>query len=168
MSVKIDGSGIITGLDADGISAQPVFPGQVLQVVSAVYSTETTTSFTTFTSTGLSASITPSSASNKILVIHSGTGGSNGTVVNNSNEFTIFRGTTSGTNLGSSEGLLTTYTDAVSTFRVFGNLSMIVLDSPSTTSPQTYTVAMKSITGQTAVAQKFNIPSTLILMEIAG
>ena len=71
MSVKIDGSGIITGLDADGISAQPVFPGQVLQVVST---TKTDAFSSTSTSevdvTGLSSSITPSSTNSKILVFY--------------------------------------------------------------------------------------------------
>jgi hypothetical protein len=43
--------------------------GKVLQVVQATYSTATTIASATFTDTGLSGSITPSSASSKILVI---------------------------------------------------------------------------------------------------
>ena len=42
--------------------------GKVLQVVTATYSTPTTITTTTFTDSGLSASITPSSATSKILV----------------------------------------------------------------------------------------------------
>jgi hypothetical protein len=42
--------------------------GKVLQVVTATYSTQATTSSTTFADSGLTASITPSSASNKVLV----------------------------------------------------------------------------------------------------
>jgi hypothetical protein len=43
--------------------------GKVLQVVNATYSTLTTVTSTSFTDTGLTASITPTSASSKILVI---------------------------------------------------------------------------------------------------
>jgi hypothetical protein len=78
MSVKIDGDGTITGLDADGISAQPVFPGNVLQVVSfqtgAVATGTTTiplddtipqiTEGTQF----LSLTITPKNSSNKLVI----------------------------------------------------------------------------------------------------
>ena len=42
--------------------------GKVLQVVTATYSTPTTITTTTFTDSGLSASITPSAATSKILV----------------------------------------------------------------------------------------------------
>ena len=42
--------------------------GKVLQVVQATTSTETTVSTTSYTDTGLSATITPTSASSKILV----------------------------------------------------------------------------------------------------
>jgi hypothetical protein len=47
----------------------PAGGGKVLQVVQATYSTQTTITTTTMTDTGLSGSITPSSASSKILVI---------------------------------------------------------------------------------------------------
>ena len=43
--------------------------GAILQVVHVSFSTETAIASTTFTNTGLTASITPSSSSNKILVI---------------------------------------------------------------------------------------------------
>ena len=42
--------------------------GKVLQVVHSTYSTETNSSTETFTDSGLSVSITPSSTSSKILV----------------------------------------------------------------------------------------------------
>jgi hypothetical protein len=43
--------------------------GAVLQVVNATYSTYTSSSSSTFADTGLTASITPSATSSKILVI---------------------------------------------------------------------------------------------------
>jgi len=49
--------------------AAPAGGGKVLQVVQGTASTDTTISTSTFTDTGLTATITPSSASSKILVI---------------------------------------------------------------------------------------------------
>jgi hypothetical protein len=69
MPIRINGTGTITGVGATGISAQPVFPGNVLQVVSATYSTETVTQSTSYVDSGLSASIAPSSNTSKILVL---------------------------------------------------------------------------------------------------
>jgi len=43
--------------------------GKVLQVVNATYATSTTNSTSTYADTGLSATITPSSASSKVLVL---------------------------------------------------------------------------------------------------
>ena len=43
--------------------------GKVLQVVNATYSTSTTITSSSYTDTGLSASITPSSATSKVLVL---------------------------------------------------------------------------------------------------
>ena len=69
MPIAINGSGSITGLTKTGISAQPVFPGNVIQVVNASYSTAVTSTSTSFADTGLSASITMSSSTSKILVL---------------------------------------------------------------------------------------------------
>ena len=49
--------------------AAPAGGGKVLQVVQATYSTATTIASTSFTDTGLSGTITPSSASSKILIM---------------------------------------------------------------------------------------------------
>jgi hypothetical protein len=69
MSITINGSGTITGLTATGISAQPVFPGNILQVVQTVKTDTFSSASTSFTNvTGLAVSITPSSTSSKILV----------------------------------------------------------------------------------------------------
>jgi hypothetical protein len=144
--------------------------GKILQVVTATHATTVTTTSTSYVVTGLSATITPSSASNKVLIIHTGTGGSGGTGVANANYFTIARGDLSGTNLGtgSNDALLYFYTDNSSTFRLYGSLNMSFMDSPATTSAQQYTVAMKSSANQSAVAQVDSIVSTLILMEVSA
>jgi hypothetical protein len=78
MAITINGSGTVTGISATGISAQPVFPGNVLQVVEANYSSTTsTTSQIPVDSTIpqntegtelLTLAITPTATSNKLLI----------------------------------------------------------------------------------------------------
>jgi hypothetical protein len=107
--------------------------GKVLQVVSSVYSTATTVSSTTFTDSGLSASITPAATSSKILVIVSQQGllYRNGTSC--AGALRIVRGSTAvfaGTpayeyQMGTSIGWR-------------GRHTLVYLDSPSTTSSTTY------------------------------
>ena len=56
--------------EATGLKwAAPAGGGKVLQVVQATYSTATTIASQTYTDTGLSVSITPSSASSKVLLL---------------------------------------------------------------------------------------------------
>ena len=65
----------ILSMDGSKLTGTQVIPkatlptGSVLQVVQATYSTNVTTGGTTFIDTGLTATITPTSSSNKILVI---------------------------------------------------------------------------------------------------
>lgn len=54
---------------ASSLAASQLPAGSVLQVVEASYKTAVTFNVGTFTSTGVTASITPSSASNKVLVM---------------------------------------------------------------------------------------------------
>ena len=78
MSVAISGSGTITGLTATGISAQPVFPGNVIQVVNTqtgAVATGTTTipiddtiPQNTEGTEFMTLAITPTNASNKLLI----------------------------------------------------------------------------------------------------
>ena len=135
---------------------------RVLQVVQSVHSTQTSTTSTSYVTTGLNATITPSSTSSKILIYTNipfqGATGQNMNI-------TLFRGTVAGTNLG---------TGAVG-FGVFATganvpvapLSMFYLDSPSTTSAQTYTAAMKT-TGGTVYAKIGSCDAVMILMEISA
>jgi hypothetical protein len=143
-----------------------MYPGAVLQVVSGSYSTTTSTSSSTFSNTGLEASITPISASSKVLVLISANG------VNKHNastvvQFRLVRGSTPITNI---EGLgaYSPNTDAS------GNASCIFRDSPGTTSLVTYrlqfasagNVANVSINGY-SVSPGESV-SFITLMEIAG
>jgi hypothetical protein len=171
MSVTISGDGTITGLDADGISSQPVFPGNVLQVVQATTGTDTTITATSYTDiTNLSVSITPTSASSKILVLVQISGryytGQNDNRIFYTN---IVRGSTQIHEISTDElqsGI------GASSFAIYPALSsLIYLDSPATTSSTTYKVQAKINDAASTTAANFNGQdgvSTITLMEIAA
>jgi hypothetical protein len=137
--------------------------GNVLQVVSATYSTATSTSGTALVDTGLSASITPTSSSSKILVLVTMNGLLNGGTADTGIKLAILRGSTNINTfaeytcyLGSSVSLITS---------AAGNY----LDSPSTTSSTTYKVQFARRDGSGTVSVQANSDSsTIVLMEIAG
>lgn len=132
--------------------------GSVIQVVNATYSTYTSTSGTSYVDTGLSASITPSSASNKVLVI-----------VHQS------ECTNSNSSVGLALQVLRTSTSIIVVGPAIGygisganaSISTAYLDSPATTSSVTYKTQFKlnSATGIAAV-QNDSATSTITLMEI--
>jgi len=146
--------------------------GAVLKVVQAETSTLVVVSSTTYTDSNLSGSITPSSASNKILVLTSQvlgvlqTGGSYATMkwklMRNSTD--IYASTTSG------NGNFIFYDFGGSGASLFHNISLCYLDSPSTTSSVTYKTQIAKDTngGTAAYAQNESNKSIIILMEIAG
>jgi len=139
--------------------------GQIInQVVQGTSTTNTTTTSATFVTTNLSATITPSSSSSKILVL------ANPLVYTNNSSagpfLTIYRGAT---NLG-----VGTYTYPFLGWAFANNSSlgasylMNYLDSPATTSATTYTVYFLSNAGGTSGINQYNIPSTITLLEISG
>ena len=143
--------------------------GGVLQVVSATTTTTTTTSNTSYQDTSLAATITPSSTSSKVYVSFSGTLQKSGNLELQA-FVTIFRGNaSSGTNLGSASGFGRLFVNAI----VGGGGGTIAavptggvfLDSPSTGSAVTYTVALKA---DRAAAVNFEGTQSIVLMEVAG
>jgi hypothetical protein len=138
--------------------------GQVIQVVSATDSTARSTTSTTFVSASntLSLSITPSSTSNKILILVHATAIWS---ANNSVFLTVFRGAT---NLGDATYGFSNQGD--------GNLasggtvqhSVNYLDSPSTTSATTYEVRIR--TSEVSYSHTINrqAKSSITLLEIKG
>jgi hypothetical protein len=151
----------IAATQLTGTIAAAVLPaGTVLQVVQGTYATSTTNSTTTYADTGLTASITPTRNTSKILVmvIH-GENGKTGTT--NGFRSQLLRGATILTSVSEDSG----YAAVASTFF---NLSGTYLDSPATTSSTTYKTQFKcSAAASTVTAQYSSIPSTITLMEIA-
>jgi hypothetical protein len=142
--------------------------GKVLQVIQDTDNTYASTTSTTFGATGLSVSITPSSATSKILVIanltalqkHSGASG-------NAAAVRLTRGGSEIYALGNRQCF--TNTDSFAST----NVPINYLDSPASTSALTYAVEFASNTsGQTASINNYsggsNATSTIIVMEIGA
>ncbi len=133
--------------------------GSVLQVKSLVYATDTSFTSSTFTNTGFSLAITPSSTSSKIYVMWQ----SEVTVQGDTNfgmrllkdSTQIYEPFVSAGNFGSSNQHGHSY-------------SFNFLDSPSTTSSITYTVQVKKNSGNSVRCPAEGGDGTITLMEIAG
>jgi len=135
--------------------------GQVIQVVSATDSTlrsTTSTSYVTGSNT-LSVTITPSSASNKILILASVT-------VGNGNAYdvflTVYRG---GSNLVGANGFA--YQSGGGTSVNYNANAINYLDSPATTSATTYQVYFKANSG-IANINVSSAMSVITVLEIKG
>jgi hypothetical protein len=138
--------------------------GSVLQVVETTYGTEVSTGSSSYVDTGLSASITPTSTSSKILV----TAGLTAMVYNNSSadaqaHFQMLRASTQ-----ISTKLLRLYDYGNSGTMLVVPTYFCKLDSPSTTSAVTYKIQMLIDTGGGVRAHFDDFKSNMVLMEIAG
>jgi len=148
------------------VSSSDMPAGSVLQVVSVTYSTAVQTGSDSFTDTGLSASITPSSASSKILVIV-------GQPLSISVDTTSYRDIAFNIVRGSTE-IIKGYgwiksPSSSSHKRISAANCLNYLDSPSTTSSTTYKTQFKVNAGSCDVyANQDGGSSTITLMEIAG
>ena len=137
--------------------------GQVLQVVHSSTSTLVSNSTSTYIDSGLTATITPKSASSKILVLVNQVFYKNSSSTVNSVNLKLFRNST---DLGR---ILNSQLYTGTTIEVYGNGGFNYLDSPATTSSTTYKTQFMTGSNSPLVAcQPDNIGvSTITLMEIA-
>ncbi len=166
-----DGSGTIalqnqlsgmTTASLPTVTTDKLGTGAILQVVQHRTSSQSTTTSSSYSSTGFTGTITPSSTSSKILItgtaiVRNGTSSGN-------YQHTIYRGST---NLApvAARGLAQVTDhggdlDSVPT--------LMYLDSPNTTSEITYTWQHKSETGHSCSFAIDSSYAQLTLMEIAG
>lgn len=137
--------------------------GTILQIIQGTTSTQVSTTSATFVDTGLTATITPSSTSSKILILVTQAGVMKGPTANVVVSLSLRRGATEIQRFGYPVG----YTNAANYWG--GGQSTSYLDSPATTSATTYKTQVSISGGATIEVQRDNIPaSTIILMEIAG
>jgi hypothetical protein len=137
--------------------------GSVLQVVQGTTSTEVSSSTSTYIDTGLTASITPSSSSSKILVLVS----QNGIQKRTTDTYMGLQLQRGGSSIAQiATGAAGTGTTAINDV---GTVAIDYLDSPATTSSTTYKTQFRS-TANSAICfvQKDSVVSTITLMEIAA
>jgi hypothetical protein len=150
---------------ATGIKwAAPAGGGKVLQVVSATTSTTTLSTSTTFSNTNLTASITPTASTSKVLIMLTVPEVYKSGVVNSSVGMQIARN-------GTAVNRFATTTQSTSTTSdFFGTISAQYLDSPATTSSTTYTLQIRAnISGnQVGIIDNPNSVGSIILMEIGA
>lgn len=166
MPLVLDGNGDITGLVAGALPSTVIGAGGILQVVSNTSGNPVTTTGGTFVTSGITASITPTSSSSRILIFSSFPC----TIESSSRQltYTLYKNNTTdiAPNDGNQSGFGQLFQDA-------GNLqgvcSVTFLDSPATTSSTTYTVYFKLSSGSGSVGICQNsLTGTITLMEIAG
>ena len=138
--------------------------GSVLQVVNAAYSTQVTSSAGSFVDTGLTATITPSSTSSKILVLVNQAAVFVNNVPSGFGTFGIYRNGSGICQFGYIVGYL-----SGSGNNRGGTASASFLDSPASISALTYKTQIYVANGATIDCQRDNAgASTITLIEIAG
>ena len=176
-TIEQDGSTILTVDGSGNISAANNFTatGHVIQVVQTFKNDVFSTSSTSYVDvTGLSASITPSSASNKILVLLRTT-----QAMSSADQIftTLLRDATTIAAANTKDYFSHMYPSRNGTdtniYMAHGSTHLDYLDSPSTTSSVTYKVQMKvnAATGyinRSRDSDNYRGVSSITLMEVAG
>jgi len=163
----VTGTILTTASTGQSIPKSALPTGSILQVVQSVFTTEVSSTSSTYADTGLTATITPTSATSKILVLvnHNAcrkSGGADtalgfkllraGSVIANIDQYVAWTGSTSSSAVGSSD--------------------LIYLDSPATTSATIYKTQLANLTAAGTVylnvTNTFAPTSTITLMEIAA
>ena len=136
--------------------------GKVLQVVSATYATNTTSTSSTYADTGLTATITPSASTSKVLVLVHQSGlqkfGATSMAVK------LLRAGTTISTFGSAIGYNNSSQD-----NSMATASASYLDSPATTSATIYKTQFSNLDATGTVACQGNSSmSTITLLEIGA
>jgi hypothetical protein len=144
----------------------PAGGGKVLQVVSATYSTYVQNNSTNYADTGLTASITPTLATSKVLVmVHQNGCGKSSQNADNNLKINLLRSATEiVADFAGSAG----FTNSA-LYNNNGTCSISYLDTPNTTSSTTYKTQFKNNSNSIAVfVQSGDSTSTITLLEIGA
>jgi hypothetical protein len=144
--------------------------GKVLQVVSASTTTSTTISTTSMADSGITATITPTSATSKILVIFSASVRSTRAANETKSQAQLLRGATKIIDMNAESFIGAQFVGATNS-DIIGQMTNHYLDSPATTSATTYKVqgSVNSTGGSQAINFQYNSSqSTITLMEIGA
>ena len=144
-----------------GTGATSFAPGKVLQVVSATSVTSVSTTSSSYVTTGLSASITPSATTSKIFITLQGCADNDGG--GRQGYFAIFRDST---NLNG--GAISASTSIYSGDRIIVPVATSHLDSPSSTSSLTYALYFKNPGSNSVEFLSQSTQAHITLMEIGA
>ena len=188
MAITINGSGTLTGVSVGGLpdgivdrdTLATLAKGSIIQIVTGTKTGEASTTSDTMADTGLSASITPSATSSKILVQvchpariqrsgeYEGYGG-----FDLLRDSTVIYEAAKRSGAGYS-GFMVSMTGSNSAAQMRSNYNLTVMDSPSSTSSLTYKTQyaidyssqlyINPLHGDAA----YTPHSTIVLMEVAG
>jgi hypothetical protein len=155
---------VLTADSTTGTGLKWAAGGKVLQVVQATTSTQVINSTSTLADTGLTASITPSSATSKVLVLVSQMGCMKTAAAStNAINLRLLRGATDIAKIAG-YGL-----DTGTSLQQSASFTYSYLDSPATTSSTTYKTQFSNINNGASVrVQQETELSTIILMEIGA
>ena len=154
--------------------ATPAGGGKVLQVVSATTTTSTNIASTTLTDTGITATITPTSATSKILVLISASSYIYRGDTKAGSGAILLRGATTIANYNTN-AIYYQYSDvrtgATTQVHLVNSQAVTYYDAPATTSATTYKLQARAETtagGGKIEFQPDSCPSTITLMEIGA
>jgi hypothetical protein len=163
MPTTITGTDGVSQVQAGAVESGDLPAGSVIQVVTASRTSETTTTSTSYVNTGLQASITPTSTSNKILILVHDVLRAFNTGDSFRGEYGLFKGATNLLEFGF--GVRSVSNTGTATCRSPTSISFI--DTPNTASEIIYKTMIKAI-DDTVESNFGNNKSTITLMEIAG
>lgn len=158
-----------SGTDMDFSWTTAAAGGKVLQVVQGTVTTGFTSTSATPVDTGLTVTITPSSASSKVLVLVSVPSAKSLNTItsatNNYSQFYVLRGTTQ-----LQQMLIGYFGLAASNYpQIYQSISSTYLDSPATTSATTYKVqAAKDASTDVAFNGSSVIINSIVAIEIGA
>ena len=164
--VGADSSAVTSSLDYKVAQLEAISHGKILQTVYGSTSTLATTSSTTYSDTGLSVTITPSSATSKVLVLVSQNGCYKGSATSgNCLDLKLFRDSTEIAKFSELMGL-----EAAVAYQYLGSASVCILDTPATTSAVVYKTQQANHVSGAYVATQINNDalSTIVAMEVAA
>ena len=154
---------ITTGSSGQVIPKAALPTGSVLQVVSAQYVTETSTTSSSYVDTGWTFSITPTFSTSKIFIVARIASRVIGYAFGS---LQFVRGASTvlgpGPNTAYETGITTTSADLRNVN------SYVYLDSPATTSSVTYKVQMVSFSGYQYIVFPNGNPASVVMMEISA
>lgn len=136
--------------------------GKVLQVIQDTQTSATTSSSSTYADTGLSVSITPSSATSKVLVLVNGTCGRSSGNASQAIGLKLVRNSTDIQAIHE----LNTYSGGSQRWEAMFNAAY--LDTPATTSATTYKIQLAAYANAASVWVNDWGVSTIIVMEIGA